>query len=208
MAKMMKAVVMHEPGGPEVLKIEQRPMPQALPGQILIRVEAFGLNRSELFTRQGHSHGVRFPRVLGIEAVGTVAQAPGREFRPGQTVATHARRLFAFNARAWDRLHGGGHGRRSMVIRRLRADGFNSHWSFTHHLLRRRGGLHGHAAAAASRRRRGTEVAYHRGKGLWHRPDHRSAPDYGGKLRGWKDCRAGALSSSHREHFAAIFSAP
>lgn len=88
MAKMMKAVVMHEPGAPEVLKIEQRPIPQALLGQVLIRIEAFGLNRSELFTRQGHSPAVRFPRVLGIEAVGTVAQAPGGEFRPGQTVAT------------------------------------------------------------------------------------------------------------------------
>lgn len=88
MADTMKAVVMHEPGGPEVLKIERRPVPQALPGQVLIRVEAFGLNRSELFTRQGHSPGVRFPRVLGIEAVGTVAASPGGEFREGQTVAT------------------------------------------------------------------------------------------------------------------------
>jgi NADPH:quinone reductase-like Zn-dependent oxidoreductase len=54
----------------------------------LIRIRAFGLNRSELFTRQGHSPGVRFPRVLGIEAVGTVAAAPGGEFREGDIVAT------------------------------------------------------------------------------------------------------------------------
>lgn len=80
---MMKAVVMHAPGGPEVLRVEQRPIPQAGPGQVLVRVEAFGLNRSELFTRQGHSPGVAFPRVLGIEAVGTVAQAPGGEFAQG-----------------------------------------------------------------------------------------------------------------------------
>lgn len=84
----MKAVVMHAPGGPEVLQVEQRPIPEARPGQVLVRVEAFGLNRSELFTRQGHSPGVRFPRVLGIEAVGTVAQAPGGEFAQGQMVAT------------------------------------------------------------------------------------------------------------------------
>lgn len=49
---------------------------------------AFGLNRPELFTRQGHSPAVAFPRVLGIEAVGTVAKAPGGEFRPGEVVAT------------------------------------------------------------------------------------------------------------------------
>ncbi|MDQ0468837.1 zinc-binding alcohol dehydrogenase family protein [Labrys wisconsinensis] len=88
MHEMMKAVVIHQPGGPEVLKIEQRPVPQPQPGQVLIRVEAFGLNRSELFTRQGHSPNVRFPRILGIEAVGTVQAAPGGEFSPGDIVAT------------------------------------------------------------------------------------------------------------------------
>ncbi len=84
----MKAVVMHQPGGPEVLKLERRPVPTPQPGEVLIRVESFGLNRSELFTRQGHSPGVKFPRILGIEAVGTVACAPGGEFRAAQTVAT------------------------------------------------------------------------------------------------------------------------
>jgi NADPH:quinone reductase-like Zn-dependent oxidoreductase len=84
----MKAVVVHGPGGPEVLKIEHRPVPEPRAGQVLIRVEAFGLNRSELFTRQGHSPSVKFPRVLGIEAVGTVAAAPGGEFQPEDMVAT------------------------------------------------------------------------------------------------------------------------
>jgi NADPH:quinone reductase-like Zn-dependent oxidoreductase len=55
---------------------------------VLIRVRAFGLNRSELFTRQGHSPTVKFPRILGIEAVGVVEQAPGGEFRTGDMVAT------------------------------------------------------------------------------------------------------------------------
>jgi NADPH:quinone reductase-like Zn-dependent oxidoreductase len=54
----------------------------------LIRVLAFGLNRSELFTRQGHSPSVKFPRILGIEAVGLVEQAPGNEFQQGDVVAT------------------------------------------------------------------------------------------------------------------------
>ena len=88
MSRMMKAVVLHSPGGPEVLVVEQRPVPAPNAGQVLIRVEAFGLNRSELFTRQGHSPGVLFSRILGIEAVGTVAESPGEEFRIGQTVAT------------------------------------------------------------------------------------------------------------------------
>ena len=85
---MMKAVVIYEAGGPEVLKVESRPIPTPRAGQVLIRVKAFGLNRSELFTRQGHSPSVPFPRVLGIEAVGLVEDAPGQEFQKGTAVAT------------------------------------------------------------------------------------------------------------------------
>jgi NADPH:quinone reductase-like Zn-dependent oxidoreductase len=55
---------------------------------VLIRVRAFGLNRSELFTRQGFSPNVKFPRILGIEAVGEVEEAPGGEFRKGDKVAS------------------------------------------------------------------------------------------------------------------------
>jgi len=84
----MKAAVMYAPGGPEALKLESHPIPTPQSDQILIRVRAFGLNRSELFTRQGHSPGVRFPRILGIEAVGEVEEAPGGQFRKGQVVAT------------------------------------------------------------------------------------------------------------------------
>lgn len=84
----MRAVVIREPGGPEVLKLETRPIPQPRKGEILIQVKAFGLNRSELFTRQGHSPSVKFPRVLGIEATGIVAAAPGGEFPVGAVVAT------------------------------------------------------------------------------------------------------------------------
>ncbi|MGB6026679.1 MAG: zinc-binding alcohol dehydrogenase family protein, partial [Candidatus Sulfotelmatobacter sp.] len=84
----MKAAVIHQAGGPEVLKIENLPIPTPKNGEVLIRVKAFGLNRSELFTRQGHSPGVKFPRVLGIEAVGLVDEAPGGEFREGDIVAS------------------------------------------------------------------------------------------------------------------------
>jgi NADPH:quinone reductase len=55
---------------------------------VLIQVKAFGINRSELHTRLGLAHGVAFPRVLGIEATGVVASAPGGEFEEGQQVAT------------------------------------------------------------------------------------------------------------------------
>ncbi|TVY84872.1 Quinone oxidoreductase [Lachnellula suecica] len=84
----MKAAVIYEAGGPEVLKLEQRLIPTPTAGQVLIRVKAFGLNRSELFTRQGHSPNVSFPRILGIEAAGIVEACPGNEFTKGAVVAT------------------------------------------------------------------------------------------------------------------------
>ena len=61
----MKAAVIREPGAHEVLAIEELPVPQPEPGWVLIRVKAFGLNRSELYTRQGHSPGVQFPPRTG-----------------------------------------------------------------------------------------------------------------------------------------------
>lgn len=90
MTDTMKAAVIREAGGPDVLRIERWPIARPVEGQVLIRVKAFGLNRSELFTRQGHSpkSAVQFPRVLGIEAVGVVESAPGDEFSPGDIVAT------------------------------------------------------------------------------------------------------------------------
>jgi NADPH:quinone reductase-like Zn-dependent oxidoreductase len=86
--RTMKAAVIYEPGGPEVLGIESRPIPVPQPGEVLIAVKAFGLNRSELFTRQGLSPDVTFPRILGIEAVGVVVDAPGKEFASGDVIAT------------------------------------------------------------------------------------------------------------------------
>ena len=84
----MKAAVVYAPGGPEVLKVEQRPIPTPSKGQVLIKIKACGMNRSELFTRQGHSPNFQFPRVLGIEACGLVEDAPGGEFKKGEIVAT------------------------------------------------------------------------------------------------------------------------
>ena len=83
----MRAVVLDAPGPPSALAIRERPVPVPEPGWVLIRVRAFGLNRSELHTRLGLAEGVTFPRVLGIEATGEVAQCPGGEFTPGQQVA-------------------------------------------------------------------------------------------------------------------------
>jgi len=83
----MKAIVAEKAGTPDVLTLKEIAKPDAKVGWVLIQVKAFGLNRAELFTRQGDSPGVTFPRVLGIEAVGVVEAAPDTPFEPGQKVA-------------------------------------------------------------------------------------------------------------------------
>ncbi len=84
----MRAIVVEKPGSPEVLQYREIPQPQPRSGWALIKVKAFGLNRSEMFTRQGHSgDAVKFPRVVGIECVGEVVAAPDTDLGVGQKVA-------------------------------------------------------------------------------------------------------------------------
>ena len=86
MSETMRAIVLDAPGPATALTIRELPVPEPEPGWVLIRVRAFGLNRSELHTRLGLADGVTFPRVLGIEATGVVEKCPGGEFAEGQQV--------------------------------------------------------------------------------------------------------------------------
>lgn len=83
----MRAAVLDAPGPPEALEVRSVPIPQPDAGWALIRVKAFGLNRSELHTRLGLAEGVTFPRVLGIETTGVIVACPGGEFQADQQVA-------------------------------------------------------------------------------------------------------------------------
>lgn len=71
----MKAAVIYEAGGPQQLKIRQVPVPSVKEGWSLIKIKGFGLNHSEIFTRKGLSPTVSFPRILGIECTGTIAES-------------------------------------------------------------------------------------------------------------------------------------
>ena len=83
----MKAVLVSQAGGSEVLELVDRPLPQVKPGWSLIKIKGFGINRSEIFTRQGYSPSVTFPRVLGIECVGLIAESTDESRLPlGQKV--------------------------------------------------------------------------------------------------------------------------
>jgi NADPH:quinone reductase-like Zn-dependent oxidoreductase len=88
MTGTMRAVVIDAPGGPDALHVREVPRPVARDGETLIRVRAFGLNRSELHFRQGLAYSGSFPRIPGIEAAGIVEDAPGGEFRAGTPVVT------------------------------------------------------------------------------------------------------------------------
>lgn len=66
MGELMRAAVIEAPGAPEVLQVRSVPVPTPRTGDVLIRVMAFGLNRSELHFRQGVASSGSFPRIPGI----------------------------------------------------------------------------------------------------------------------------------------------
>lgn len=96
----MRAVVMHEYGGPDVLKFEEAPDPVAGPGQVLIRVAATSINPLDLARRSGMAQGffpVQFPGIIGADVAGTVvAVGPGVEnFAVGDAVFGMANQSYA-----------------------------------------------------------------------------------------------------------------
>src|SRR5215831_17323033 len=86
----MRAVVAERPAGPDGLVVCDVPRPEPREGWALVRVEAFGLNRSEYKTLRGLAgDAVSFPRILGIELVGVVESVYGEAppVPPGTKVA-------------------------------------------------------------------------------------------------------------------------
>ena len=85
----MKAIQIHETGGPEVLALAELPIPQPGPGQVLIRVEAAGVNFIEIYFRKG-TYKAALPLTPGSEAAGTVEElGPGvTGFVSGDAVAS------------------------------------------------------------------------------------------------------------------------
>ena len=85
----MKAIRVHSPGGPEVLRYEEVPDPTPGDGQALVRIEAIGVNFIDVYHRTGLYKVPSLPFTLGQEAAGTVeAVGPGvSELAPGDRVA-------------------------------------------------------------------------------------------------------------------------
>jgi NADPH:quinone reductase-like Zn-dependent oxidoreductase len=83
----MKAVRIHEFGGPEVLTYEEIPDPQLRKDQVLVRVRACALNHLDVWVRKGLP-GVKMPHILGSDIAGEVAEIGDyvSGFKPGQRV--------------------------------------------------------------------------------------------------------------------------
>lgn len=73
----MKAVVLHEYGGPEVLKFEEAPNPTAGAGEVLVRMSATSFNPFNMMRRSGMAKDVvpiRFPGIVGVDLSGTIVE--------------------------------------------------------------------------------------------------------------------------------------
>jgi len=83
----VKAIVIHEDGGPEVLRYEDVPDPEPGEGEVLVRMRVASLNHLDVWTRKGLP-SVPKPRILGADGAGVVeALGAGVEgFEPGQPV--------------------------------------------------------------------------------------------------------------------------
>jgi NADPH:quinone reductase len=88
---MPRIVRFHEVGSASVLKLEELPKPQPKEGEVLLKVEAIGLNRAEVMFRSGqYLYQPNFPSLIGYEASGIV-EAVGPEvtgFKPGDRVSS------------------------------------------------------------------------------------------------------------------------
>ncbi|WP_022727526.1 NAD(P)H-quinone oxidoreductase [Fodinicurvata sediminis] len=89
MAEKMNAVFAKAPGGPEVLEVRSVPIPEPAPGEILIRVEAAGVNRPDLNQRKGgYPPPAGITEVLGLEVAGEIVACGSavESFQPGEKV--------------------------------------------------------------------------------------------------------------------------
>src|SRR5208282_2874086 len=96
----MKAVVVHQYGGPEVLKFEDYPDPVAGPGEVLVQVAAASVNPVDYKRRAGLTqdfYPLHFPGLIGVDISGTVIKiGPGVEgFSVGDQVFAMADGTYA-----------------------------------------------------------------------------------------------------------------
>jgi NADPH2:quinone reductase len=93
----VKAVVVHEAGGPEVLRYEDAPDPETADGEVLVRLTAAGVNHYDLARR---ASATSFPFVPGVDGAGTRADTGERVLVTGAS-GTYAELVVAREERVW-----------------------------------------------------------------------------------------------------------
>src|SRR5688500_10563210 len=78
----VKAVRIHEDGGPEVLRYEDAPDPEPSPGEVLVRLHAASLNHLDIWIRRGLP-SVPKPRILGADGAGVLEDGSRVLVNPG-----------------------------------------------------------------------------------------------------------------------------
>lgn len=84
----MKAVILEKTCTAKELMVSNVPIPKVKPGWVLVKIKAFGINRSELIMRsiEGDAAYITLPRIPGIECVGEISDSSDSEFKKGQRV--------------------------------------------------------------------------------------------------------------------------
>lgn len=84
----MKAIRIHEAGGPEVMRLEDVPAPEPSSGQVLVQIKAAGVNPVDTYLRAGTVYKHPLPYTPGIDGAGIVVSADGGavELNPGTRV--------------------------------------------------------------------------------------------------------------------------
>ena len=74
----MRAIVFERNGGPEVLELQERPTPTPGDGEVLVDVEAVGINYRDVYERAGGGYGSAPPAIIGVEGAGRIADTGER----------------------------------------------------------------------------------------------------------------------------------
>jgi len=74
----MRAIVFERNGGPEVLECKDQPAPTPKDGEVLVDVEAIGINYRDVYERQGGGYGSEPPAIIGVEGAGTIVDTGER----------------------------------------------------------------------------------------------------------------------------------
>src|SRR5687768_11254199 len=108
--RTMKAIRVHQPGGPEVLKLEDVPDPAPGAGQVLVKVHAIGVNPVETYIRAGTYGWKQWPYTPGADSAGVV-EAVGegvskvkvgeRVYTAGSVTGTYAEKTLCNEARVF-----------------------------------------------------------------------------------------------------------